>query len=311
MESFWHSAMYQPSSPLKAIRAIARDADIAYNDGSYPSAAADLARRSDVAIVFATKWTGETYDTPDLTLPDGQDELIRAVVAANPHTVVVLETGGPVLMPWLKGAGAVIEAWYPGIRGGEALADILFGAVNPSGHLPVTFPAAIEQLPNPKLFGQGLPAGTAFDVTYQEGADVGYRWYAAQARKPLFPFGHGLSYTMFDYGKLHLTGGRTLSARFTIRNDGRRAGSTVAQLFLTGGPNGPSQRLIGWSRVDLDPGRTRTVTVNADARLLGEWDETSHRWVVPAGTYSVALGRSAEDILATGRARLERRTLAP
>ena len=182
--SFIRRAMYMPSSHLKAIRAGAPQAKVTFDDGRYPSAAADLAKTADVAIVFATQWMMEAYDSPDLSLPSGQDELIAAVAAANPNTIVVLETGGPVAMPWLDRVGAVVEAWYPGIRGGEAIADLLLGKVAPSGRLPITFPASIAQTPHPILPGINVPEGQQFDVDYAEGSDVGYRWFAKTAAKP-------------------------------------------------------------------------------------------------------------------------------
>ena len=311
LESFMHQAMYMPSSPLEAIRARAPNAEVAYNNGAYPAAAADLARRSDVAIVFATKWMGEGSDTPDLTLPNGQDSLINAVAAANPNTIVVLETGGPVLMPWLKNAGAVIEAWFPGARGGEAIANVLFGAVNPSGHLPVTFPAALSQLPDPVLKGRDLPEGRPFDVSYREGADVGYRWFARRKLKPLFPFGYGLSYTSFAFGGLQVEGGKTVRATFTVTNTGQRAGSAVPQVYLTTGPAGEGERLLGWSRVDLAPGETKTVTVSTDPRLLANWNAAAQDWQIAGGRYAVAVGTSAQTPKLTSEADVAAQALEP
>lgn len=294
MEAFWHTAMYMPSSPLKAIREKAADAQISYDDGSYPSSAAALAKQSDIVILFADKWMGESYDAADLTLPNGQDALIAAVAAANPNTVVVLETGGPVLMPWLNDVGAVVEAWYPGARGGEAIANILFGDVNPSGRLPMTFPASMDAMPNSKLFGQGLPKGTPFNVRYEEGKDVGYRWFARHGIKPLFPFGHGLSYTDFVISDLKVqTSGDAPSVRFTVTNIGKRAGAAVPQVYLTDRPSGPDQRLLGWDRIELAPGQSRTVTVKMEPRILANWDDACHCWHIPAGRYAIAVGQSA------------------
>ena len=150
--------LYMPSSPLAALRAKFPTAQIRFDSGNYPGAAAEFARRSDIAIVFVTQWMLESFDAPDLTLPNGQDALIAAVAAANPNTIVVLETGGPVAMPWLKDVAAVVEAWYPGIRGGEAIANVLSGDVNPSGRLPITFPVSEGAAPEPQAAGLG-PAG--------------------------------------------------------------------------------------------------------------------------------------------------------
>ena len=203
--------VHHPSSPLTAIRA--RGAQVNFDAGTDPASAIAAARSADVAIVFATQWTTEGADA-SLVLPDGQDALIAAVAAANPRTIVVLETGGPVFTPWLDKAAAVLEAWYPGQKGGEAIARVLFGEVDAAGRLPVSFPASLEQLPRPKLDGEGSPPeafGAAtppgFTVRYDEGADVGYRWYEKTHAASRFPFGYGLSYARFRYGALKVSGG--------------------------------------------------------------------------------------------------------
>lgn len=295
---------YQRSSPLAAIKASAPAAEVVFRDGRYLTDAVAAAKNADVAIVFATQWMTEGFDVPDLSLPGGQDELIAAVAAANPHTIVVLETGGPVLMPWLNKAAAVVEAWYPGARGGEAIADVLFGRVNPSGRLPVTFPASVAQLPRPQLpgaetvepsfTGVGKP-GQTLSVDYNiEGADVGYRWFARRDAQPLFPFGFGLSYSRFDHGALALTGGATPTARFTIRNIGKVAGSEVGQLYLVSTPAGRTRRLAGFAKLTLAPGEAATATVAIDPRVLA--DNRDGEWVLPAGRYGFAVGHSADDV---------------
>lgn len=317
--------VFHPSSPFRAIKAKVgegigkyRPADekITFTDGTYISSAVAAARKADVAIVFATQYTIEGQDVPDLGLPDGQDALIAAVAAVNPHTVVVLETGGPVLMPWLDKVSAVVEAWYPGSRGGDAIVDVLFGAVNPSGRLPITFPAAESQLPHPDLPGDGLmhgkPHGQLFDVAYTEGADVGYKWYASHALKPLFPFGYGLSYTRFVQDGLTLEqSGDTIKASFTVSNTGDRDGMDVAQLYLTRNPDGAKPRLLGWSKVDLKPGESRTVSVTVDPRLVADFDEAAHRWHIKAGTYALALGSTAQDLGDERTVTLDEKTMAP
>ena len=294
--------VFHPSSPLKAIRAIAGEKSVRYYDGTYPSAAASFARTSDVAIVFVTQWTSEGADIPDLTLPNGQDQMIAAVAAANPHTIVVLESGGPVLMPWLDKVAAVVEAWYPGSKGGEAVADILFGRANPSGRLPITFPASESQLVHKDIPGWAKPDFTPTEITYPEGAEVGYRRFAQAGLKPLFPFGYGLSYTSFAFTDLHVTGGDTLTASFQVTNKGARAGDAVPQLYLTSAAGAKRSRLLGWSKVTLAPGETRTVTVTADPRLLGRFDTAGHAWKIDGGDYQVALGDSAENLLLKGHA---------
>src|SRR5690606_8751075 len=204
--SFIRAIYLHPSPPLEAIREAAPQAPVRFASGRDVTEAAEAARGADVAVVFASQFTMEGQDAA-MKLDGEQDALIAAVAAANPNTVVVLETGGAVTMPWLDDVRAVVEAWYPGGRGGEAIADILFGTVNPSGRLPITFPADEAQLPNPVLPGSLLPRGNEigntqpepFDVTYPEGADTGYRWYTRTGAPPLFPFGHGLSYTSFEH----------------------------------------------------------------------------------------------------------------
>ena len=308
----WRSMVFHPSSPLKALRAAAPEATVSFVDSSYPSAAAAAAREADVAIVFATQWTTEGADVPDLTLPDGQDQLIAAVAAANPNTVVVLETGGPVLMPWLDKVGAVLAAWYPGYRGGEAIANILTGKVNPSGRLPVTFPASEAQLPRPKIPGSGLSGRAMVDADYDiEGSDVGYRWFARQGLKPLFPFGHGLSYTRFAYANLAVSGGDGMSVTLDVANTGDRAGAAAPQVYLVSAAGRPVKRLIGFSKVMLKPGERRTVSMTIDPRLLGRFDAAAKGWRADAGVYRLAAGASSEDLPLTGETRMRALRLRP
>lgn len=301
---------YHPSSPLKAIRALARErgAAVRFANGRYPSEAVALARTADLVIVFATQWATEGADVPDLGLPQGQDALIAAIAAANPATVVVLETGGPVLMPWLEDVGAVLAAWYPGMRGGEAIARLLFGVVNPSGRLPISFPRAVEQLPRPDLPGWGgrwqspfgarvnLAEAPDFAAPHPEGADTGYRWYARQGTHPLFAFGHGLSYTSFAHADLTVTDGSPLTAELTVTNTGDRDGADVIQLYIIAVAGAPVRRLLGWTRVELRAGESRRVTVTAEDRLLSDWDTAGRRWRRIAGAAEVAVGASALDM---------------
>jgi len=320
-EPVWHKKLYAPSSPLVALRQALPQAAIAYDDGRDPQHAAAAARDADLVVVFAEQFTAEGKDVPDLSLPGRQDGLIAAVAAANPRTVVVLETGGPVLTPWLDKVGAVLEAWYPGQRGGQAIARILTGQVNPAGRLAVTFPAAIEQTPNPKLPGGDLVVGKSeqdlydlpdnqkhFPVSYPEGADVGYRWYDRTGGKPLFAFGYGLSYTRFAYRDLAITGGPGLRVAFKIANVGARAGTETAQVYAR--VNGV-KRLVGWSRVALKPGETRQVSVVADPRLLASYDVGGRSWRVAAGDYAVEVSAAADKPILTGKARLAEQRLRP
>lgn len=298
--------VYLPSSPLAALMGQSPVARIRYLAGDDIEAAARAAKWADRVIVFATQWEAEGEDV-SLTLPDNQDKLIAAVAASNPHTVVVLETGGPVLMPWLSQVAGVLEAWYPGSGGGEAIAAVLFGAVDPSGHLPVSFPQSLQQLPQVKLPGDGLPAGRPFDVEYHAGATAGYKWYEQRGLQPLFPFGHGLSYTRFDYSGLEarLENGR-LVASFAVRNVGSRAGAAVAQLYVgskAGGWEAP-KRLAGWSKVSLAPGASGTVSITVDPRLLATFDETSESWRIAPGDYELWLGDSSANTAVSTEVRL-------
>jgi beta-glucosidase len=296
------SRSYHASPPLKAIRALAPGASVTYRDGYELSDAVAQAKKADVAIVFATKWAAEGLDQADLSLPEGQDALIAAVAAANPHTIVVLETGNPVVMPWLDRAAAVLEAWYPGARGGEAIASVLFGQTNPSGRLPVTFPASTDQLPRPEIDGYAtLEPNFAGDpptpdaklsANYDiEGSDVGYRWFARTHARPLFPFGYGLSYTTFASSGLTLTG---LHAGLTVANTGARPGATVAQVYLVSRNGVARQRLVGFQRVELAPGASRTIDLTIDPRLLADW--TDNGWSIAGGDYGFALGDDAEHL---------------
>jgi beta-glucosidase len=302
--------VYYPSSPLKAIAALAPQAKISFVDGSDPAAAARAAATADVALVFANQWTSESIDT-SLTLPDGQDALIEAVAAANPRTIAILQTGGPVLMPWIDRVASVLEAWYPGTRGGEAIANLLFGKVDPSGRLPATFPRDESQLVRPQLDGIGLPRDQGFAVTYSEGATVGYKYYDARNLQPLFPFGHGLSYTSFGYSGLQAANRNgELIVSFRVRNTGRRRGMDVPQVYV--GPVGGAgweapKRLAGFKKVDLAPGGETIVTIKVDPRLLALFK--GGQWRQAAGRYQVMLGASSRDIRQTVSIRLPARRL--
>jgi beta-glucosidase len=282
-----------PSSPLAELRTLLPGASIEFDPGMSPAEAALLARRSDVAIVFAVRVEGEGFDLPDLSLPWGQDAVIEAVASANPNTIVVLETGNPVAMPWRDRVRAVLQAWYAGQAGGQAIVEVLTGRVNPSGRLPVTFPADLAQTPRPELPGLGTPRGTPTTVRYDEGAEVGYRWFAKTGERPLHPFGHGLSYTSFAYTDLEASGGETVIASFTVTNTGQREGADVPQLYLIEAAGEQRLRLLGFERVELPPGASHRVTLTADARLLARFDVAAGRWRTAGGTHRVAVGSSA------------------
>jgi beta-glucosidase len=281
--------MYYPSSPLAALRERLPGARIDYVDGSDPAQAAELARSADIAIVFGTQWAGESFDVP-LALDAGGDALIDAVAAANPRTVVVLETGGAVLTPWAGKVPAIVEAWFPGTAGGEAIADVLTGRVNPSGHLPVSFPASLDQLPHPQAPGKS-------EFHYDEGAQVGYKWYDSRTLTPAFPFGHGLSYTRFHFSGLTArVAGGTIKVQFSVRNMGRVAGKAVAQLYAAAPGWEAPRRLVGFDKVELAPGRAGQVTLGIDPRLLADFDTASRCWRLAPGKIRLELGDSSADL---------------
>jgi beta-glucosidase len=289
--------VYAPSSPLRALQAERPGATIDWADGNDLAAAAATASKADVAIVFVTQWTAESLDFP-LTLPDNQDALVEAVARANPNTVVVLQTGGPVLMPWIDRVKGAVEAWYPGSKGGEAIARILTGKVNPSGHLPATFGRAATDWPRAEIDGLQRGKDEIFDVRFTEGAAVGYKWFDKNGTQPMFAFGHGLSYTSFTQGGLKASARRgTIVASFNVRNTGRTAGKKVAQIYVSpvgGGWEAP-KRLGGFAKLALAPGQSKSATVTIDPRLLGMWDSARPGWKVAAGKYRVTLASSATD----------------
>ncbi len=282
-----------PSSPLEELRKQLPHAQIEFDPGISPAEAVRTAQRADVAIVFAVRAEGEGFDIADLSLPWGQDELIAAVSAVNPNTVVVLQTGNPASMPWRGSVNAIVQAWFPGQAGARAIAEILTGRVNPSGRLPITFPADLGQTPRPQLPAAGEPWGTPTTIDYFEGADVGYRWFARCGHDAMFAFGHGLSYTRFDYRDLVVSGEETLRASFSVVNVGARAGADVPQLYLTAAAGEPCLRLLGFERVELEPGTAQRVTIEADPRLLARYDGGAGSWRITPGAYTAAVGASA------------------
>jgi beta-glucosidase len=305
--------VYVRSSPLEALRTELPQASFSWQSGTDREAASNAAKKSDIAIVFVTQWTTESMDF-SLTLPDDQDRLIAAVARANKRTVVVLETGGPVLMPWLDQVAGVVEAWYPGSRGGSAIARVLSGAVNPVGHLPVTFPRTLEQLPRSKPAGEGTPADARFEVHYDEGAAVGYRWYGKKGLEPLFPFGYGMSYTSFAQSKLSArVDDGELKVTFTVSNTGKRAGQSVAQVYVSpeaGGWEAP-KRLGAFSKAELAPGASRELTLSVDPRLLANYEPERRAFRIAPGVYRVTLASSATDPGQSVTVTLSERVIAP
>ena len=303
----WGEAMYFPSSPLKYLRERMPGTTITFDDGTDPARAAAAAKRAQVAIVFADQYMSEGADHTTLALPNNQDALIAAVAAANSRTAVVLLTGNPVSMPWVGQVPAVVEAWYPGIGGGQAIAALLTGAVNFSAKLPITFAKTEADLPHPVVFGlehagpNGLPEHWAkdaperyFQVPYTEGARFGYKWFDSENKEPLFAFGHGLSYTTFAYSGLQVDA-VAKTATFTVKNTGKRDGTEIAQVYLQLPKEaGESyRRLAGWKRVPLAAGQSQMVTVAMEPLALAVFDTGKDDWQTLSGTYGVSVGGSS------------------
>ncbi len=288
-----------------------------YVSGDVLAAAAAAAKAADVAIVFGYQPESEGMDLKTLDLGEDQDKLIETVAAANAKTIVVLETGSPATMPWIDKVAGVVEAWYPGIRGAEALANLLTGEVNPSGKLAITFPKSDADLPHPTLvlpppasqpqrpapgadissfmamMAKGLPP---FETYYDEKLKVGYKWYDAEKKPVLFPFGFGLSYTNYAYSGLTVKNGDTVTVSFTVRNTGKRAGTEIAQVYssLPDSAGEPPKRLIGWARVELAAGESKLVTIPVDRDHLTIYDETTDAWKLVPGSYTIMAGGSSQ-----------------
>jgi beta-glucosidase len=305
----WMETVYFPTSPLVEIRRHAPEAKVEFDPGTDPAAAAKLAAASQVAIVFVNQPMSEGMDRPSSELPDHQDALVDAVAAANPHTIVVLETGGPVDMPWADKVQGILEAWYPGIGGAQSLSAILFGEVNPSGRLSATFAKSDDQLPHLQVPGlhtaaagslpeAGFHKETPFDADYRaEGARVGYKWFESEHKTPLFPFGFGLSYTDYEFSGLSVDGGQH-TATFTVRNTGSRAGTEIAQVYAvlpasTG--EATYRRLVGWDRVRLNPGESKTVTVTMNPLTLSIFDVGRNAFTMVPGDYQILAGSSSAE----------------
>jgi beta-glucosidase len=290
---------YMPSPPLAELKRELPRTQISFDAGTDLASAAALAAKSDVAIVFVTQYDSEGSDG-SLELEGNQDALVAAVAKANPKTVVVVESGGAIFMPWASQVPAILEAFYPGIRGGAAIVRILTGKVNPSGHLPISFPASPNQLAHPNLAGHGMPNETPAQVTYDEGAAIGYKWYDAKGYRPLFAFGRGLSYTRFSLGNLSAKpAGRSIRLTFTIRNVGKRLGKSVAQVYVVPsdwhkvGWEAP-KRLGNFAKVELKPGQQKRVELSVDPRLLAVYETAGNNWHIKPGDYRLLLGQASD-----------------
>jgi beta-glucosidase len=291
------------------VKEAAPEAVVTFDDGLDAAKAASAAKGAGVVLLFVTKWQSEGQDSLTSSLPNKQDELVAAVAAANPKTIVVLETGGPVTVPWVGSVKGIIESWYPGIGGGEAIANVLFGKVNPSGKLPVTFTASDEDLPHPHVAGltartgAGSADGNAggeqakdFPVDYNvEGMMVGYKWFEAKGKTPLFPFGFGLSYTSFAYSGLKVAPG---SVSFEVKNTGKVAGDEIAEVYVTlpTVAGEPFKKLAGFTRVSLALGEKKMVTVELNPLVLSVFSVEKNAFERVGGEMKVEVGGSVVDL---------------
>lgn len=295
--------VYQPSSLVQAIKEESGAQQVDFLDGTDVELAVAQARISTAVIIVAQEWRSEGLDAEGLGLPDDQDALIEAVSQANSNTIVVLQSGGPVLMPWLDTVAGVLAAWYPGSGGAPAIAGVLFGRVNPSGRLPLTFPASEAQLPRPEQIdpqtttsNPGMPRkGKIIPIDYDiEGSDVGYRWYAREGLEPLFPFGFGLSYTRFETRDAYITSGTHYQVSATVKNTGEHAGATVLQVYVAkAGEDGFAKRLAGFQKVFLLAGEQALVDVLLESRILARYQDG--RLVIAPGDYTVWVASDASD----------------
>ena len=298
--------VYQPAPLVAAIAEESSAEEVTFLDGSDINRAVVEAGRSDVVIVFAQEWRSEGLDAVGLGLPGNQDALIGAVAAANSATVVVIQSGGPVLMPWKDEVGAILAVWYPGSGAAAAISGILFGRVNPSGHLPLTFPASESQLPRPEQIdpetttsNPGMPRkGGIIPIDYDiEGSDVGYRWFAREQLKPLFAFGFGLSYTQYEISGLNVAYGEHIKASVQVMNSGKRAGKLVVQCYVAKlGEEGFVRRLAGFAKIDLDAGQRSIAELELEPRVFARYEEgpDGGRFKIGKGTYRVWAAQHAE-----------------
>jgi beta-glucosidase len=319
MANFSRRQVWLPSSPLRALTAKLPSSKVSYVSGDDLAAAAAAAKAADVAIAFGYQPESEGMDLKSLDLSEDQNKLIETVATANPKTIVVLETGSPATMPWIDKVAGVVEAWYPGIRGAEALANLLTGEVNPSGKLAITFPKSDSDLPHPTLvlpppssqpqrpapgadissfmamMAKGLPP---FETYYDEKLKVGYKWYDAEKKQVLFPFGFGLSYTRYAYSGLAVKDGDALTVSFTVKNIGKRGGTEIAQVYasLPDAAGEPPKRLIGWARVELAAGESKVVTISAERDHLNVFDEAADAWKFVPGSYTIMAGGSSQNL---------------
>jgi beta-glucosidase len=293
-------------SPLDGIRKrLGTETMVSSADGSDLNVAASVARSADIAVVFVQTDETEGEDRPNLELPRNQNALIAAVAAAGKKTIVVLDTGGPVLMPWVDQVAGVIEAWYPGQEDGNAIAAILYGDVNPSAKLPMTFPRTAVEIPTSQ---QEQWPGVDGRSLYSEGLDVGYRWYDKMDVQPLFPFGFGLSYTTFKLSHLVVEPAKSSSpsgststevlVSVEVTNTGHRKGAEVVQIYVAHpAANGePPHQLRAFAKVQLKPGETKTVRLALDAQSFSTYDPAAHQWTHRAGSYEILAGTSSRDL---------------
>lgn len=297
--------VYHPSIPLKAIQAESWAETVNFSDGRDIVKTKKLAEEAETVILFADEWRSEALDCQGMDLDPALNHLIDSLSAMHKNVVVILQTGGPVLMPWIDNVNTIIQAWYSGSAGAEAIAGVLFGRVNPCGRLPVTFPASEQQLPRPQQIDPttttSMPAtkikGGIIHIDYdKEGSDVGYRWYQRTGQQPLFPFGYGLSYTQFAYQQLSVAvNPKQIRVNITVINTGKRDGADVVQLYIQPKDNSYPARLAAFQRIELQRGEKKSVQLILEPKVIANWQSEQQQWKIAAGTYQIIAGRFAGD----------------
>ena len=283
------------------LRGLAVGAEAPFTD-DLMTRAVEAAANAEVAVVVVgtnADWETEGEDRTTMDLPGAQDELVRRVAAANPNTVVVINAGSPVTMPWLDEVAAVMQIWFPGEELGEALVDLLFGDAEPAGRLPITVPKRLEDTPAFAFY-----PGVHDHMAYGEGLLIGHRWYDREGIEPAFPFGHGLGYTTWTMGAAALDGSVAsddVAIEVEVRNTGARTGTTVVQCYVepaTPLPGRPLRTLQGFAKVTVDAGATTTVRIPVPRRAFQRWDVAAHQWVLVGGEHTVHVGWSSRDLVA-------------
>lgn len=309
--------VYHPVGIVQALKEKFSHADVEYDTGVDISLIRKKIIESDTVIIFANQWSKETRDHTSLNLPNNQDSLISTVSELNSNVIVVLQTGGPVVMPWLDSVKAVLESWYSGVNGGKAIVNILAGEINPSGRLPVSFPQKIEDLPHPiqkewstTTSSPYIPKKGYFNIDYNiEGADVGYKWFLKRGARMLFPFGYGLSYTQFRYRNFQVffNEKNLFHISVDIINVGTVKGVDTPQIYIPS-PSG-KYALVAWEQIELPPGKSKKVYFKMEPRSVAEYNVSKRQWVLSNGKYDICISKFAGDCVSKVSLELEEKVV--